>query len=46
MFYRASGIWPGGAARPAAVSAGAVDPGELRPVGSNGRLLLAEIALK
>lgn len=26
MFYKASGIWPGGAARPAAASAGAVDP--------------------
>ncbi len=43
MFYKASGIWPGGAA--AAASAGAVDPRNLRPVG-NGRLLLAEIALK
>lgn len=47
MFYKASGIWPGDAARPAAASAGAVDPPRnLRPVGSNGRLLLAEIALK
>ena len=46
MFYKASGIWPGDAARPAAASAGAVDPANLRPVGSNGRLLLAEIALK
>lgn len=26
MFYKASGIWPGDAARPAAASAGAVDP--------------------
>ncbi len=47
MFYKASGIWPGGAARPAAASAGAVDPrGICVPLGSNGRLLLAEIALK
>ncbi len=28
MFYKASGIWPGDAARPAAASAGAVDPAE------------------
>ncbi len=47
MFYKASGIWPGGAARPAAASAGAVDPAEsCVPWASNGRLLLAEIALK
>ncbi len=32
MFFRASGIWPGSEARPAAVSAGAVNPpGELQP---------------
>ncbi|UMX90943.1 hypothetical protein MJ579_12265 [Klebsiella pneumoniae] len=47
MFYKASGIWPGEVARPAAVSLALwwilVN---LRPVGSNGRLLLAEIALK
>ncbi len=46
MFYKASGIWPGDAARPAAASAGAVDPRGICVPGSNGRLLLAEIALK
>ena len=46
-FYKASGIWPGDAARPAAaVLACGGSPRNLRPVGSNGRLLLAEIALK
>ncbi len=44
-FYKAR-IWPGDAARPAAASAGAVDPAESASLGSNGRLLLAEIALK
>ncbi len=47
MFYKASGIWPGDAAR---LSSGLCwrggSPRNLRPVGSNGRLLLAEIALK
>ncbi len=46
-FYKASGIWPG---RRCAAGSGLCwrggSPRNLRPVGGNGRLLLAEIALK
>ncbi len=44
MFYKASGIWPGDAAAGSGLCWRGGSPRNLRPVGSNGRLLLAEIA--